>query len=1520
MPATPNDLLVQLLQYIQEQAKTINPVGFQLGRSDGFLRHATDIQGLPGVSFDEATAGDHAWMVVPRLEASAPPKPAEVLAPFVKVVDDPTKAPMLETAKLARHLVKLDSTSQLSPDAFKANVMTEFAVYETRWRAWADTEAPRREAMSLYSDLFAIKHQIDSEETARPTELVWGMGVATWELSYEGVTFPFSYPLITQAIEIEVDEQSMALHLRPRTTPPRLEMDAFVACGVTGATEVERTARARLEQAGGTVSPFEPGSYQDLLKLFASNLDSQGAYSEILTNGGPLPGAEEHLVVTDRWVLLSRPRANNFLLDDLQRLSARLQEGSELPSGPAALVTRPSDDPHHVEPVNFRGLSSRGTGSGAPQELYFPLPYNAEQVTIVQRLERSPGVTVQGPPGTGKTHTIANIISHYLATGRRVLVTSRGEQALEVLQEKIPATIRPLTVALLTSDRDGMRQFQASIETIQHQVSQLNVQTTRENVTRLSQAIDRAHSELITIDRRIDAIAHAQLANVDVDGQPMRAEQLAEMVMAGAEAYGWFDDVLSLAPEHAPPLTDAEAGALREARRLLGEDLVYASCHLLAADTLPLPDALIDLHEKLARIKRIEREVEAGTLLALKSTSGDIIGQAKLLLEQVEAAMGMLLQLEELDGDWPLALRKKCRHPSFTSERLALQSLFADASQLTLTRQEFLKRPVVLPDTLLDEPKAREAIERASTSGKPFGLLTFGMATLKAQFTAVQVAGLTPQTPEDWTHVLRYVQLHDQLKSFCARWNSIAQELGLPALMGGANQLRHIEQTATAAVMAHRLAIELDEAMVGLAEFVFEAVPIEQLHGRSADLDAVRNALLTHLGRAELRAALTQLDELRKKAEGKSGPVMKDYRWFLDDVLGNPDWSIERVTNEYRDLLTELRRISGLSGHLDVVRRASTLLREAGAVALALRVVSVTASQSGEDATFPSNWRQAWTWARVKNHLASIEARDELVSLSAERREAERQLARYYEEVVAKAAWLATKEKASARVLQALAGYATAIRRIGQGTGPNAIRYRRDAREAMLEAAGAVPCWIMSHAKVSESMPADIGVFDLVIVDEASQSDLWALPAIIRGKKILVVGDDKQVSPDAGFMDAGRIQELRDRFLREQPFGVEMTPEKSLYDLAARVFAAEQVMLREHFRCVPPIIAYSNQTFYKGQIQPIRIPRASERIDPPLVDLFVPSGVRDEKKRNHDEAQAIADEIAAILVNPALSGRTIGVVSLLGPEQAKYIDQLVRDRLPAAELAARKFDCGEARAFQGSERDIMFLSLVVDRNRCKAVSGMTFEQRFNVAASRARDRMYLVRSVELSELSDKDLRKSLLQHFDKPMVVQGEAADDLIQLCESSFEREVFSMLVERGYRVIPQVKTGAYRIDMVVEGADDRRLAIECDGDAFHGPDRWQADTQRQRILERAGWTFWRCFASTWTLSKAEVFAELVATLTRMGIDPLGAVARMPTLVERRLWQPPMAAPVEEIDAINDVTGNEEVDEESSVPEMRQR
>jgi very-short-patch-repair endonuclease len=108
--------------------------------------------------------------------------------------------------------------------------------------------------------------------------------------------------------------------------------------------------------------------------------------------------------------------------------------------------------------------------------------------------------------------------------------------------------------------------------------------------------------------------------------------------------------------------------------------------------------------------------------------------------------------------------------------------------------------------------------------------------------------------------------------------------------------------------------------------------------------------------------------------------------------------------------------------------------------------------------------------------------------------------------------------------------------------------------------------------------------------------------------------------------------------------------------------------------------------------------------------------------------------------------------------------------------------------------------------------------------------------------------------------------------------------LLLRGYRVQGQVGSLGYRIDMVVEGADRRRLAIECDGDMYHGPQHWRDDMRRQRVLERVGWRFWRCFASSFYRDPDGVMNDLFELLTRMGIEPAGGLET--ETIDRRLTE----------------------------------
>lgn len=162
----------------------------------------------------------------------------------------------------------------------------------------------------------------------------------------------------------------------------------------------------------------------------------------------------------------------------------------------------------------------------------------------------------------------------------------------------------------------------------------------------------------------------------------------------------------------------------------------------------------------------------------------------------------------------------------------------------------------------------------------------------------------------------------------------------------------------------------------------------------------------------------------------------------------------------------------------------------------------------------------------------------------------------------------------------------------------------------------------------------------------------------------------------------------------------------------------------------------------------------------------------------------------------------------------------------------------------------------------------TDSQRFNVAASRARDQMILFHSVTLNDIGNNNcMRYKLLGYCQNPLGDQA-SFDSVKHRFDSPFEEAVYRRLVARGYLVTPQVQVNGYRIDLVVEG-EHNRLAVECDGERWHGPDAYEADMFRQKVLERAGWQFWRVRGRHFYQDADRAMESLWTTLEEMEIKP---------------------------------------------------
>jgi len=234
------------------------------------------------------------------------------------------------------------------------------------------------------------------------------------------------------------------------------------------------------------------------------------------------------------------------------------------------------------------------------------------------------------------------------------------------------------------------------------------------------------------------------------------------------------------------------------------------------------------------------------------------------------------------------------------------------------------------------------------------------------------------------------------------------------------------------------------------------------------------------------------------------------------------------------------------------------------------------------------------------------------------------------------------------------------------------------------------------------------------------------------------------------------------------------------------------------------------------------------------------------------------------------AGKTMGVISLQGEAQAKYIETQLMTSLSPTELEARKIVCGDAYAFQGDERDIIFLSMVAAPNeRIGALVRETDKRRFNVAASRAKDQVVLFYTATLNDLNPDCMRHKLLEYYLNPALQVSEVD---LNKCESQFERDVCQAIIDKGYKVIPQYKVAEYRIDLVVEGTKSQ-LAVECDGDEWHGIEQYERDVARQRILERCGWRFWRVRGHEYYHDPVNALQSLWKLLPDMSIRPLSAI-----------------------------------------------
>lgn len=433
-----------------------------------------------------------------------------------------------------------------------------------------------------------------------------------------------------------------------------------------------------------------------------------------------------------------------------------------------------------------------------------------------------------------------------------------------------------------------------------------------------------------------------------------------------------------------------------------------------------------------------------------------------------------------------------------------------------------------------------------------------------------------------------------------------------------------------------------------------------------------------------------------------------------------------------------------------------------------------------------------------------------------------------------------------------------------------------------------LPCWLLTPEIVSEVLPFKEELFDIVIFDEASQIFVEkSLPTIYRAKSVVVAGDDKQLRPTSIGMK--RIDEEDNENIEvseEDYFDDTAMTEESLLDLAKQRY--KSTLLSYHYRSkFAELINFSNYAFYNGKL--VIAPNIVNSSNPPIEVLKTENG-RWEDQSNFEECKRVYSLVKEILIIRD-NNQSIGIVTFNAKQQDKikeYLDDVCEEDIEFRALYEKekiRYDGSEDQNLfvknienvQGDERDIIIFSTAYAKDNLTGRVASRFgtlsqeggENRLNVAISRAKEKIYIITSIEPEELNVENsknngpkLLKKYLQYARAVSSKNTSGAEDILNsltqtntsgqldIFDSPFEEEVCIMLREKGYNVHTQIGDSGYRVDMALydERASNYIMGIECDGAMYHSsPFARERDIYRQKFLEMRGWKIHRIWSKNW-------------------------------------------------------------------------
>lgn len=1317
---------------------------------------------------------------------------------------------------------------------------------------WRLIELPKQACLELYNNLFKLYSEIKKESES--VELILGDGHIRWSTNERDI----DHPVLLQKVKIEFDSDKPAFIIKCDELHTELYSPLLRV--------IPSINQSMLSEV---IQEIDNHEYH-----IADIANTKGLFQRLINvvdeKGKCVDSFEHHFEgpsIMSESVLFLRKRTLGFSTF-IDKIIEEIEDNENI-TLPDFFETMLGN---YKEKKESEVIDENWNQSGVDQDILLTLPANNEQLKIVKYLNNYGAVLVQGPPGTGKTHTIANLIGHLLSQGNSVLVTSHTEKALTVLKDKVykdeinkDINLQNLCISLLSSNTQK-KEMDNSLFEIAEKGTSLDLNDSLMMIKRLETERMGLVEKYKAKNQELIQIRSLEYKDIIYSNQTLTPIEAAKFIKNGE---GEFDYIPGLTRDDTSglPLSIEELKALYESnQRISLEEEKLLSKELPSINDIWSVDVFND--ERNRYNKHLQFKNDSSTTIVVIDQL--VEEEYDELLKETQNILNDLKDMEPFQQALVSISIKDKVYSSFWT------TVFKELSELLEKYEQY--RKILFEDNINIEVSISDEsitiLDEMIDSGKeiPVNLMTRLMKPKwKKLQDSININNKVIENRMDYEKIKAIISYELNRNNLLEKISKLLNDVSDKDII----DLNNFEIKVEQLIKKVRFSLNWYEQkwisfMSRSNQYIIDPDRHERLF--ELDIDQPIESMTSLLEQTLIPNIKYNLNSIYLN---RSIQKWDNYASFLE--------TFRRYSNLYEGLYSAVHS-KDVEQYSDNYEEVICLYEKRVIYDKRLKWIDKLILMAPDWADFickregvhgsyklPENIEFAWKWRQLSNQIDRIDGYD-ANELHKDLNKINDYLLKNAQRLAYEKSWFEKIKSKTPAQTQAIEQYRKILGLYGKGYSKNAAKYLQSARDIMPLCQSAIPVWIMPLNRVVENFDPQKNKFDVVIIDEASQADILALSVLYLGKKIIIVGDDEQVSPNSFGTKIDELNALIEQHLSDVPGKILFNDKTSIYDLALSS-GFKPLMLTEHFRCLPEIIEFSNQLSYNGKIKPLR-DSSGVITKPSVVEYRVPHAYKTARKINPIEAEHIASIIIAAVENSAYENKTIGVISLLGQEQAYEIDRLLQTHLDPKEYEKRRIQCGTAPQFQGDERDIMFLSVVEGPNEKGGPVRLLSEdgrndinrKRYNVAASRAKDQMWVVHSLNPEiDLKPDDIRLKLIKHAMNPSLPIEEGK---MNKAESDFEMQVMKILLNQGYKVNPQWKVGSYRIDMVIEDGN-RRIALECDGEKWHTVDDLPNDMKRQAILERLGWTFIRIRGSAFYRNPDSTMKWVFEELLHNGIKP---------------------------------------------------